>query len=106
VSLATGLRPRPRYGARVGFSNPALINLTIDAASFLVIAPATSQRTATGRYDDGTTANVSGDVTWSSSNEAKATVDSNGLVAGVAAGSAVISGAYETFAIKSTATVL
>ncbi|HEY2039420.1 MAG TPA: Ig-like domain-containing protein [Edaphobacter sp.] len=44
-------------------------------------------------YSDGSTASAPAGITWSSSNTAVATVDSSGLVKGVAPGSATISAA-------------
>ena len=49
----------------------------------------TQQLTATGTFNDGSTGQTS--VTWTSSNTAVATVNTGGLVSGVAPGSATIS---------------
>jgi hypothetical protein len=46
--------------------------------------------TAIGKYSDGTTADITSDVTWSSSNPAIATIDSSGTVIGLAAGTVSI----------------
>ena len=48
------------------------------------------QFTATGTSSDGSTANITSAVTWSSSNTAVATINSVGLAMGVAAGSSTI----------------
>jgi hypothetical protein len=44
--------------------------------------------TAAGTYSDGSTADISSQVTWTSSDTTVATIDSNGLATGVAAGTA------------------
>jgi uncharacterized protein YjdB len=46
----------------------------------------TRQLIATGSYADGTTANISGQVSWKSSNSSIAKISSDGLISGVAAG--------------------
>lgn len=52
------------------------------------LAPGESSRyRATASYSDGTTRDVSGEVTWRSEDPAVASVDSGGLVSGVAHGS-------------------
>lgn len=79
-------------------------NLTVTAATLtsITVTPAnssmpmgtTSQFTAMGTYSDASTQNITRQVTWSSSNTAKATVSnallSKGLVSGVAQGSTTI----------------
>lgn len=59
-----------------------------------VAVSGTRQLTATATWSDGTKTNVSATSTWESSATSKATVDSDGTVTGVAAGSATIT-AYE-----------
>ncbi len=51
---------------------------------------ATQQLTATGSYSNGTTANITASVTWSSSNTAVAAVSTGGLATGASAGSTTI----------------
>ena len=51
------------------------------------------QFTATGHYSDGSTPNITGTVTWNSSNPAFATISSAGLANGVAAGTTSITAA-------------
>lgn len=51
---------------------------------------AKQQFTATGTYDDGSVADISFQVTWSSSNTSIATISSSGLVTAVAAGASII----------------
>src|SRR5262249_20129150 len=50
----------------------------------------TQQFTATGTYSDGTTANLSSQVTWSSGTQSVATISGTGLATGVGVGSSAI----------------
>ena len=66
---------------------PKLLSIEITPASIDgLIVNSTSQLDATGTYSDGTTGDVTYDVTWVSENTAIATIDWNGIVTGVAAG--------------------
>lgn len=68
-----------------------------------VVAGATTQFTATGTKVGGGTTAVSALATWTSSDTTKATVDADGTVTGVAAGTSTISAAYG--GVESTRTV-
>jgi hypothetical protein len=52
------------------------------------------QLTATGTYSDGSTADLSTQVVWASSDSSKVTVNSSGKATGVAKGSATITASY------------
>ena len=67
-----------------------LTSITVAFANPSVSVGATDQFTATGTYSNGTTQNITGQVTWSSSNTALVTINASGLATGVAAGSATI----------------
>jgi len=54
----------------------------------------TSQFAATATMLNGTTQDVSGTATWTSSNSAVATVSSSGLVTGVTSGTVTITATY------------
>lgn len=69
---------------------PALVSIDVTPNTPTVQVAATQQMTATGTYDDAATDDLTGAVTWSSSDEGVATVDSAGLVTGVAEGTATI----------------
>ena len=73
------------------FVDPTLTSIAVTPPTPSVVQNATLQMTATGSYDDGTINNITGKVTWSSSDTAKATVSSAGVVKGVSPGSATIS---------------
>jgi hypothetical protein len=66
---------------------------------------ATQQFTATGTYSDGSTQNLSSQVTWTSSKTAVAAINANGLATGVSAGATVISAALSGVTGTDTLTV-
>ncbi len=70
---------------------PALVSIAVTPASPSLFAGSTQQFTATGTYADATTSDLTGSVTWNSSNTATATITSpGGLATGVAAGTSNI----------------
>jgi len=69
----------------------ALSSITLTPAGSTLAPNGTQQFTATGTYSDGSTQNLTTQVTWSSSATGVATVNSSGLATGVAAGSSTIS---------------
>jgi uncharacterized protein YjdB len=80
-----------------GIASPS-VALTVVSLSSIAVTPAspslavgaTQQFTATATYSDGTTADISSQVTWASDTPTAATIDSTGLATGVAAGTANI----------------
>jgi len=70
---------------------PALVSLAVDPVLASVPAGATQQFHATGTYTDGSTADLTSSVIWSSSDPSVATVDANGLATGMGVGTATIS---------------
>jgi uncharacterized protein YjdB len=71
-------------------SSTTLTSISVQAASMSVGQGATDQFSATGQYSNGTTQNVTSQVSWASSNTAVATINSAGLATGVAAGTTTI----------------
>jgi hypothetical protein len=72
-------------------ANPGpLTSIAISLGNAGVSVGGTAQFTATGTYSNGTTQNITGQVTWSSSNTALVTINASGLATGVAAGTATI----------------
>jgi len=61
--------------------------------------------TATGTFSDGSTQDVTGDVTWTSSSSAVATVTSAGLVTPVTQGTTTITAAYGAISVSAPLTV-
>ena len=72
---------------------PAAKTISVSPGSTTILMGKQQQFSATAIYSDGSTASAPAGITWSSSNTAVATVDSSGLVKGVAPGSATISAA-------------
>jgi trimeric autotransporter adhesin len=88
--------------------NNASVGLTSITLSPLVSTLAvhtTQQLTATGAYADGSSRDLTSNVTWSSSSTAAATVDVNGLVTGVAAGTTSITAALGGITQSMTLTI-
>ena len=78
--------------------------ITLSPATPTIAKGATLQFTATGTFSDGTTADLTSQVTWASASPAVATINpSTGLATAVAQGTATISAAFGVF---NTSTVL
>ena len=69
----------------------ALVSIAVTPTSASVAVGATQQFTATGTYDDSSSADVTASVDWVSDNPAAAIIDGSGVASGVAEGSAGIS---------------
>jgi uncharacterized protein YjdB len=72
-------------------TGPTLVAIAVTPGNFPLTPGGTQKLTATGTYSDGSTQNLTSFVTWSSSNNAIATVSSSGLVTAQATGGATIS---------------
>lgn len=74
---------------------PALVSIAVTPANSTIAPQTTQQMIATGTFSDNSTQNLTGSVTWGSSNTGAATISTsaptNGLAAAVAAGSTTIS---------------
>jgi hypothetical protein len=70
-----------------------LASIAVTPANPTVNVGATQQFAATGTYQDSSTANITSQVTWNSSNTTVATINSAGLAAGQAAGNSNITAA-------------
>jgi uncharacterized protein YjdB len=106
--LATGLiagavRIKAASGATEGTAallvNAATLqSITVTASNPNLVEGLTQQYTATAHYDNGSTADITSSVTWSSSDIPLATVNTSGLATAIAAGAVTIkaaSGAIE-----------
>jgi len=69
-------------------------SITVSPSNPAVSIGATQQFTASGTLADGSTQDVSGAVTWSSSNPSVATIDGSGTANGLAEGSTTIQAHY------------
>ena len=86
-------------------SAATLTTITVSPASFSVVAGRTNQLSAQGSYSDGTTQDLTTQVTWNSSASNIASVAASGLVKGLSAGSATITATLGPVSGSSAATV-
>ncbi len=82
-----------------------LTGITLSPVAASVPVNTTQQFTATGNYSDGSSRDLTALVTWGSSSTAVATVDANGLVTAVAAGSTNISATLGSISNSTSLTV-
>ena len=97
------------------FQNPTVSTITVDPPTPTVgfgSGATTVQMTAVATYSDGSTGNLSGGtsctgsvVCWSSSDTSVATISTGGVLTGVSAGTATITGASGAVTGTTTATV-
>ena len=92
-------------GCKGFFVDPTLTSITVTPATPSVSVGSTRQMTATGTYDDGSTKNITGSVTWSSDDNTVATVSGAGLVTAVAAGTVSITATSATISGSTSVTV-
>lgn len=76
--------------ASLAVSAKTVTSITISPANASIAAGDTQQFTAIATYSDGTTANVTTTVGWTSANTAVASINSSGLAKAVGAGSTAI----------------
>jgi hypothetical protein len=72
--------------ARWNIVPPSLTGITVTPGNTTIPAGTTQQFTATGGYNDGSSSNITGSVTWESSNQSAATINTTGLAQAVGAG--------------------
>lgn len=87
--------PSLTRGFRTVVAQPVVASLAITPASPTVVSGSTVQLVATATLTPSGTQVVTNAATWSSADVTKATVNSAGLVTGVAAGSVVITAVYQ-----------
>jgi hypothetical protein len=95
----------PATGGGDSSTPRTLTAVQVAPATATVAKGLTRQFSATAVYSDGTQEAVSNQVSWTSSDEAVATVDSAGLATGVGAGTAGISAIYQGKSGKAILTV-
>lgn len=83
----------------------ALSSISITPTAFSVASGQNKQLSVEAVYGDGTTQDVTAQVTWSSGTAAVATVDISGLVTGVSAGTSTITATYASKHATTLATV-
>lgn len=80
-----------QYCIYASTTSVTLTNLSITPASPTVLISSNQSFVATGAYSDGSTLNLTLQVTWASSNAAVASINAAGIATGVAVGTATIS---------------
>ncbi|NAW86346.1 Ig-like domain-containing protein [Photobacterium halotolerans] len=76
--------------AKVTVTNATLDSLHLSPATASLVQGTQQQFTATGQFSDGSTQDLTSQVTWNSDNTNAATISASGLAEGVDAGSSVI----------------
>jgi len=71
-------------GCRGFFVNPKLTSITVTPITPSLTLNQTLQMTATGNFDDGSTKNLTGTSTWTSSANTQVSVNSTGLITALA----------------------
>jgi uncharacterized repeat protein (TIGR03803 family) len=92
--------------AQLTVTAPMLVSIAVTPANPSVPATTTQQFTATGTYTGGSMKNLTGAVTWSSSNMAAATINASGLASALSAGTSMISAALGGVSGSTTITVI
>ena len=86
-------------------SPTALTSIAVTPANPSIVLGNNQPFTATGTYSDGSTQNLTGTATWSSSSPGVATINTTGVATGVSAGSATITAAMGAINGSTTLTV-
>jgi hypothetical protein len=97
-------------GCKGFFVNPTLTSITVAPTSASIIQGGTQQINATGNFNDGSTKDLTGSASWTSSATDVATVSKGGLVTAAATianppGTATITATSGTITASSTITV-
>ena len=79
--------------------------LTLSPLNVTIEKGATKQFTATGKFSDNTTQNLTSQVTWTTGDSAKATITSSGLATGVAIGSTSVTASLANVSASTTIAV-
>jgi len=91
ITATQGSVVSPNDALTVTAAGLTLVSIAVTPVSPSITAAATQQFTATGKYSDNSTKNITTSVTWKSSNTAFATIGpATGLSTGVAAGTTQI----------------
>ena len=94
------------YWVDVVFALSSQLNsIAVTPVNPTTAAGGSQQFTATGTYSDGSTANITTQVTWSSSNTSVATINASGLATAVAAGTSTITATQGSITGSTTLTV-
>jgi len=84
---------------------PALESIAVTPKTASIAEGSTQQFTATGTYSDGSTADLTTKVAWTSNDVTVATIDASGVATGVVAGEATIMATLDSLTDSATLTV-
>lgn len=93
-------------GATLTITPAALTSISITPNAASIVKRSTLGFTATGTYTDASSANISNQVTWSSSDVSVATISNAGVASGLTTGSVVISASAATLNSNAVALVV
>jgi uncharacterized protein YjdB len=93
------------YWVDVVFASASLTSIAVAPASPTIGTGATQQFSATGTFADGSTQDITSQVSWTSSNTAVATIGASGLATGVSAGTSTIQATQGSVVGSATLTV-
>ncbi len=102
---ATGFNSSNYWVDVVFVPSTTLQTLVITPANPSIVAGSSQPFTATGTYSDGTTQNLTSQVTWTSSNSSVATINASGIASGLAGGTSSIKAALSSVSGSTTLTV-
>jgi trimeric autotransporter adhesin len=88
------------------FVDPTLSSVTVTPSTPSVAVDSSKQMTATGTYNDGSTKNITGSVTWSSDDTTVATVSDGGSVSGISPGKVSVTATSGTISGSTSVTVM
>jgi len=91
--------------ATISVANATLQSIAVTPAGSSLMTGQTLQFTATGTYSNGTTQNLTGSVTWTSSSTSAATISASGLATGNAVGSTTIQAVSASISASTTLNV-
>jgi trimeric autotransporter adhesin len=91
---------------QVTVSTPTVVSIAVTPVGLTLGIGINQQYVATATYSDGTSADLTSGVTWSSSDTTMATIDSSGLASTVAAGQVTITATLGTLSDQSTLTIV
>jgi uncharacterized protein YjdB len=86
-------------------TSAALVSLSVSPSSSVILLGRTQQLLVTGMYSDGSTADLTANATWDSSDPQTATVDSHGGVFAFDVGNAQVTASYQNQQASSNVTV-
>ena len=86
-------------------TSATLVSIAVSPGTPSIPSGTTQQFSATGRFSDSSTQDLSTQVTWSSSNTAVATINTSGLASSIAPGQVTITATFGTVSNFATLTV-